>query len=215
MHQLFIATPTHICKRYCAKRFVDTTARYTRACDYHHIFCNSRASAREYYSGGDADYQDMQFGEEFYGKEDSIHRRIVGTMQALRERFLAGNIRWFLSLESDVMLGPNTIKDMFAAVNKYDANIIHANCYPGFNTATKPTMTERITMGCTLICREALEQIEFRYEPTLLGAFHDAFFGSDAMRAGFDTYYMPDIFVEHVHDDVGNRGWEQLPDSEK
>ena len=210
---IFIATPTHICKSYCAAEF--TRATYDHCRKYgaaHYVACNSRGDAFKYYSNppGVIYTHHPELGTAFSGGQDSIHRRITATMQFLRACFLNGNWEWFLSLESDVIINEKTVQSMLNCGQL----VVHSNCYHGFH-ACGTGKVDRITLGCTLIHRSVLEPIHFRYDPKILGAFHDAFFAIDCLNSNKTIWYDETITVEHRHTDAGQRGWERLPSGER
>jgi len=216
---LFIGTPTHACKQYCAGDFIKASIENAPKA-WHATVCNSRRDISHMYHLPEFGRmgRKMELGDDFYGQKDSIHRRLVVSMNYLRAAFLSTGKPWFLSLEADVLLRKDTLPLLFdIAGHATDDNIqvLHANCYPGFNTSEVICKTERITLGCTLIHREVMERLEFRYEPAILAAFHDAFFGHDAVAAGFAVYYTPFAICDHAHDEGGHRGWQDLNPSEK
>lgn len=212
---VFIATPTHVCKRYCAAEFcreVTRNAIEPFACSVI-IAGNSKASCSAYYSTASGiEYRDMEFGPEYFGKVDSIHRRITDTALYLRERFLLTDAEWYLSLESDVILWTEGFLPRMVGHN---VPVLHTNCYPGFNMCASYGTTQRITMGCTLIKREVIEKISFRYNPDLLGAHYDALFAHDCNVAGIKMYYDPSIQPIHKEDRLPGRGWMNIPESER
>ncbi len=140
------------------------------------------------------------------------------TCRALRRLFLAASCDLYLSLESDVIVEADTIPRMLAALESEYVDAVYANCYRqpeghGFLPSTVPCFTSLFTMGCTLFRRRVLEQIDFRYDPNLLGAFPDAFFSHDFTALGFKCWYDPTIWLEHAHRDggtEGGRGWENI-----
>lgn len=209
---IFIGTPTHICKRYCADEFKNSLLEFANETQKS-IVCNSIADAKDYYYSPGIYYRHLSLSKEFFGYTDSIHRRLVFTMNFLREMFLDTTKNIFLSLESDVILRKNTIDDIVQCLNEHkEIDVLHTNCYLGFNTVKKLSETDRLTLGCTAIRRHVLEKIKFRYDIKLLKAYHDAFFCHDAIQAGYKLYYHPDITLKHAHKSHSpSRGWEELP----
>jgi hypothetical protein len=219
--KVFIGTPTHFCKRYCAQEFVQAANLYASSKGaYHVVLCNSRADAAMHYRAPGVHYGHMpEIAVKWNGKPDSIHNRICCTMNMLRQNFLsAGSVdypspqwEWFLSLEADVILQPDTLERMLA----WQKPVLHTNCYDGFHQQKEAGKVDRITLGCTLVHRSVVERFEFRVDPEILGAFHDAFLAHDCNNAGIEMFYDPTIILPHRHDDVGTRGWNGLPSSEK
>ena len=225
---VFIGTPTHACKRYCVKQFVDAVRRYAPGAKFV-MLCNSRGAAgfdlffdgTTYLSPGFSEALD----DSYFDGADSIHKRITRTCNELRERFLLSDCDLYLSLESDVILGPDTLPRMVAAISD-EYPIVYANCYRwpggrGFLDDTRAGPVDRVTMGCTLMRRKVLEAIGYRYDPNLLGAFPDAHFALDCRNKGFKMWYDPTIWCDHLETPaakgVGSnrRGWAELPESEK
>lgn len=228
---VFIGTPTHICKRYCAAEFCEAVYNNAFGC-LHYISCNSQAasgsSAKHYYSqpeSPDRSFFQHCLDDSYYGNKDSKHKRIAYSMNFLREKFLLESdttnklrkkkqLEWFLSLESDLILGKDTIEQLVNSAFKYNASVLYSNCYPSFHFHKEPTEVDRITLGCTLIHRHVLEVIDFRYDSNILEAFPDAMFAYDCNRENFKMVYNPKIYVEHRNNGK-QRGWETLPMSER
>lgn len=222
---LFIGTPTHSCKEYCADRFVDAVLKHAPGA-FICVLCNSRLDARGYDVPGV--YYDHigrnhlvppVLDDSHYHTKEAVHKRIAKTCNMLREAFLeAEAFDLYLSLESDVILAADTLPRMLEAISD-DYPIVYANCYrwPSgrpFLEYTANGPTDRITMGCTLMKRKVLEKIEFRYDPELLAAFPDAHFAYDCRLHGFGMWYDPTIYVEHVEGGKGRRGWGEIPKDE-
>jgi len=224
LSQIFIATPTHICKRYAAKQFSDAICLYTGNARSM-VVCNSKADAAPYYAG----CRKMQYTRldvsksEYNNRIDSIHRRITDSANMLRDYFLKHTMcEWYLSLESDVILIPTTMEKIFKRVSTGNFSqegslikVLHTNCYQYFNDANEFGKTNRITMGCTLIHRSVLDHIKFRYDIQRLNGHYDAFFASDCSSNFIDMFYDPDIHVHHIKNAYGFGGWQELPASEK
>lgn len=211
---VFIATPTHIIKRYCASEFTQAVADFAPGSEFH-IASNSRGSAFSYYAQPHVKYHDMNFIASFYyGRKDSIHRRIVDTVNFLRGIFLEGYCEYYLSLEADVKINKHTLPDILSRMQD-GVKVLHTDCYPGFQSSQFFTTVNRLTMGCTMIHRSIVEQIPFRYDQSILAAHYDALFAHDCTAAGISMHYDPNIHVSHMHAPNGGRGWEQLNESER
>lgn len=216
---LFIGTPTHVCKRYCAHEFMEATITNAPGTEFH-VLCNSRDGLPIYSTFPGAVYH--HFGSfldaSHFHCVDSVHKRIAATCNELRSRFLDSKCDLYLSLESDVMLAPDALPRMVAAISD-EFPVVYANCYrwPNglpFLEYETPQRTGQITMGCTLIRRDVLEKIEFRYDPNLLAAFHDAHFAFDCNKLGIGMWYDPTIHLRHVEGGTGRRGWGEIPQDE-
>lgn len=211
---VFVGTPTHICKRYCAREFCEASQKYLvglYGCK-HTIANNSKKSAKTFYGGySGIDFVDVKFPESCYGQTDSIHKRITTTANWLREMFLATDCKWYLSLESDVIFNHDFLPRML----KHGVSVLHTNCYHGFNVSDVFGPTDRITMGCTLIARHVIESTAFRYSQTLLAAHYDALFAHDCNELGIPMFYDPEITPLHMEDRLPGRGWNNLPEEER
>jgi hypothetical protein len=223
-NNVFIATPTHICKRYCASRFLEAVERNADGA-FHCIVDNSGSKAiKSYYPERKDRHVDSlkeMTPKDAEGKAWSIHERIVGSMNYCLGVFLNSfdkKHEWFLSLESDVILDVNTIQDLILTADKHCCKVVHSNCYPGFNKSLEICETDRLTLGCTLIHRSVFDSerfLCFRYDKEILAAFHDAFFAIDCKERGIKMIYNPFIKVLHMHAANKSRGWEELPSIER
>ena len=122
---------------------------------------------------------------------------------------------WYLSLESDVILNKEAVDLIVSNVQNKFAFVLHTNCYSGFNNAKERGNTDRLTMGCTLIHRSVLSEIEFRFDESLPQAHYDAFFAHDCISKNIPMVYDPSIVLEHCHDEKGSRGWCEIPKIER
>lgn len=223
--RVFIGTPTHACKAYCAKEFVAAVRKYAPEADFR-VMCNSKEDPPDYaVSGVYYDHIAHLLDSKCYDALGAVHERIIRTCNILREFFLDSEADLYLSLESDVLLGPDTLPRMLSQVSD-EYPVVYANCYrwpngQGFLEQKFAGPVDRVTMGCTLIKRHVLEKIEFRYDPNLLGAFPDAHFAYDCRKYGFGMWYDPTNWVDHVESPATKgtgttrRGWNDLPKSEQ
>jgi hypothetical protein len=213
-NNVFIGTPTHICKRYCANQFIQAVDFYAPGA-WHLIICNSLGNAEIYYRSKHTsvkrEFQHLKLDESYYHRPDATHRRLTVTMNSLREQFLSSGKFYYLSLEADVIINEQTLGMLLESIRSSGADIIHSNCYPGFHDYDTFTWVERMTLGCTIVKRSVLDKIAFRYDNSLLRAYPDAFLAEDAVKQGFKIGYDPKIKVEHCNDITGTRGWSTLP----
>lgn len=205
---IFVATPTHIIKRYCAEEFISAVLQHAPGVEFV-VVANSRGNPSPYYRRKGVRFIHQELDESYYDRVDSIHKRIVHSVNFLRDLFLNGKWEYYLSLEADVILNSNTIPAMLD--RQCFGAVLHTNCYKGFHDLTEFGRVQRITMGCTLIRRPVLESISFRYDPDLLAAHYDALFAHDCNVRGIPMWYDPEIVVEHKSDSQGFRGWHHLP----
>lgn len=218
MENLFIATPSHSCKRYCANEFTQALKEHAPQA-YKSIIFNS--TGRILFGGENEVFQSVSFLEnatDLRNKIGSIHERIVQSAQKLREQFLAGKWEYYLSLESDVILNELTIPLLFSLARTYpDCNVFHTECYTSFHPKyeNNPQRVHRLTMGCTLIHRDIIKDYPFRYDPLNLAAHYDALFAMDLNNNNVPIIYDANIVLEHRENRTTGRGWIELPRSEK
>lgn len=211
---IFIATPTHICKRYCSMEFcvaaIESAVKPFEAKFF--VAGNSKSSCKIFYNFPEVQYFDVKLDQSYYSNKEAIHSRLTKTANWLRSIFLTSDCEYYLSLESDVILqGRKQIEAMI----DHQKPVLHTNCYPGFNASPEFCSTDRVTMGCTLIQRDVVEAIEFRYDPTLLAAHYDSFFAHDCIARGIPMFYDPNITPVHLEDRLPGRGWSNLPEEER
>jgi hypothetical protein len=224
---IFIATPTHFCKNYCQKEFLEAVLE-TAVKPYDatiFVLNNSEESSYgtfflENYNNRNIHYIETNFHksnrEFFFGNRLAIHRRITETAKLSRKIFLddCNYGDWYLSLESDVILNKDSFDKIIKNICEKAALILHTNCYCGFNSSKERCFTQSITMGCTLIHRSVLEKINFRHDESLPEAHYDAFFAHDCVSNGIPMIYDPEIHFEHRHEKTG-RGWDKIPSNER
>ena len=217
VERIFIATPTHICKRYCATEFVGSVLSHALDvydCEFH-IAGNSEASCEKFYSNPRVKYNDMDLPSTYFKHREAIHQRIVYTANFLRRAFLESDCKFYLSLEADVMLHAHDMQELVRnMVSLTDWDVLHTNCYANFNRSLVREPTNRITMGCTLVRRAVLEEVSFRYDSKVLAAHYDAFFCKDAIAENYRCVYEPSIKPDH-RDQSNMRGWVEIPYSER
>lgn len=225
MTNIMVATPTYSVKHYAAAHLAKHTDQAfpveRRRDGWWRIVANSREfdwAPFQHVVGLDMIHLN-KLPDDHYECKGAIHRRVVASMNQLRELFLSSSSQWFLSLESDVLLTRKQVRDMIACVNEHRIVCLHTNCYVGFNDSPVFTKTDRLTLGCTLIHRSIIEQFEFKYRPDLLAAFHDALYVYDMNKAGIISHYEPNIQPIHLCEvrskgSIVCRGWQHLPTSE-
>ena len=213
--KLFVGTPTHVIKRYAAKAYTHGLVKSTLVACPVSIVCNSKEKMRDEYKPFEVLH--LFLGADYYGNPQAIHRRILISMHYVREQFLHSGAEWLLSLEADLILTPEILEQMEHRVNTVpDLRVLYTNCYRGFIQDIKGLgLTNRITLGCTLLHREVVDRFPFRIEWDNLKAFHDAHLANDCSNAGIPMHYDNDIIVNHVESIGTGRGWGHLPITER
>lgn len=214
---MFIATPTHIIKDYCAREFAhEASVRFSPSNIF--ILCNSKEEMRELYTVNNVNYLHVHFDDSYYNVYGAIQRRVTTTMNILRHIFLehTPKLDWFVSLEADVILNDAAVDELIRTLNERpDIVVLHTECYHGFQdqlAAQEQTVeVDRMTLGFTAIHRSVLERFEFKINMDMLAAFHDAHFAMDCVANGIKIHYNPKIIVEHRDSGAYNgRGWQNL-----
>ncbi|MEK6941060.1 MAG: hypothetical protein AABW49_04135 [Nanoarchaeota archaeon] len=140
---------------------------------------------------------------------EGARERIVASRNLLRKKVLDGGYEWFLSLEQDVIPPPNLIQKLLSHNKKLISGIYFARNIWNDNNVLIPLAYKSLPsddpvpsmrplthneifygeplqpivsagLGCLLIHREVLEQIEFRVEGDI--TFDDRWFFLDAFN---------------------------------
>lgn len=159
------------------------------------------------------------------GKE--TRQYIVESQNVLREHFLQYNYDYFFSLEVDVFPPKNIIEKLLSCNKKivgapYFWKFGKESCllisyFTGDNKVNthETTLPEAINfvdgtvkqvyengIGCTLISREIIEKIPFRWEKGN-PAYSDTFFYKDLFKKGYKNYMDTSILCKHYNSDWG------------
>ncbi len=89
---VFVATPTHACKVYCADRFVTAVLAHAPGAAFH-VVCNSKLDVRGSYERDERvtyTHVGRKLDATHFHRIDSVHRRICYTANRLRDTFLDG-----------------------------------------------------------------------------------------------------------------------------
>jgi hypothetical protein len=146
---------------------------------------------------------------------DIVHKRLVAACNLARDMVLSGNYSHLFVVECDVICQPDALRKLYEA----DKPQIEGLYYTDFDFWPREwwTMGDTIqpggargTLGVSLIKKEVLEKVSFRYDPNLLGAFHDAMFHYDAEQLGYHNYIHTGVICQHLMDGRKNRGWGKI-----
>jgi hypothetical protein len=214
---MFVATPTHIIKDYCAREFaVEVSSRFLPENVF--ILCNSKEDMQELYSVNGIQYLHAHLDDSYFNEYGCIQRRVVISMNILRHIFLhhTPKLDWFISLEADVIMNNAAFNELVSTLNsRPDIVVLHTECYHGFQDQLAAQYNivevERMTLGFTAIHRSVLERFKFKVNPEAYEAFHDAHFAMDCVANGIKIHYNPKIVVDHRDSAAYNgRGWQNL-----
>lgn len=216
---VFVAVPTFSGKEYCLHQFLQSVK--SLPCDVLIVdnsadpgFCNRMRAA----IGEDNKNVGIETIGHCFWVNDCSRKKLTMTRNYMRDRFLEGQYRFFLSLESDMIVEEAEIHRLIehhsegvlgALIEREGKDTVvsrridyqagkHCRRYNYSTSELKGKITE--AKGChlamTLIPRPVLERISFRYEPTVQ-MHDDSFFSLDCSRAGFKIYC--DGHVKPVH----------------
>lgn len=207
---LLVAVPTFDAKEYCLHEFLQAVKRLP----YDVLLVDNSADPGFYERmcravGEDSENVKLETIGHCFWADDCSRKKLAVTRNYLRERFLEGDYRFFLSLESDVIMQAAEIHRL---VDHYSDGVLGAlieregkdtvvsrrldyragkHCrrynYRFAELTGKITESQGIHLGCTLVPRSVLEKISFRYEPSV-NMHDDSYFSADCTRAGFRIY---------------------------
>jgi GT2 family glycosyltransferase len=152
-------------------------------------------------------------------------KRIVSSRNKLRKYALENNYDYFLSLEQDVI----PPKDIIERMLKHNKKAITAVVFSKFKgqilpllwkengddikfyklDEIEPNRLEQIRtsgLGCLLIHKDILNEIEFRYEKDK-NCFDDMFFCNDLKKKGFSLFVDTSIKCKHL---IKNKTWKDI-----
>lgn len=207
---VFVAVPTFDAKEYCLHEFLQAVKQLP----YDVLIVDNSADPGFYKRmcravGDDKKNIKIETIGHCFWVGDCSRKKLAVTRNYLRERFLEGQYRFFLSLESDVIMLKSEICRLIdqhsdgvsgALMEREGADTVVSrridyragkHCrrynYPFAELVGKITEAKGIHLGCTLIPRAVLEEISFRYEPPV-SMHDDSFFSADCTRAGIKIY---------------------------
>lgn len=216
---VFVAVPTFNAKEYCVHDFLQAVKRLP----YDVLIVDNSADPGFYELMCTAVGEDKHnvkietIGHSFWA-DDCSRKKLTVTRNYLRERFLEGEYRFFLSLESDVIVQESEIHQLMEAhsqgvlgalleregkdtvvsrrMDYRDGKHCRRHNYRFAELTGKITECQGAHLACTLIPRCVLEEISFRYEPPV-NMHDDSYFSVDCTRAGIKIYC--DGHVKPVH----------------
>ncbi|MCK4260842.1 MAG: hypothetical protein KAX49_17830 [Halanaerobiales bacterium] len=220
--KILIAVPIYDFKRYCMSEFLENLLTLSaevciidnsKEIDFFDEICDFLENKRR-----KADFQVEYIGNRF-SKTDSSRLKLTETRNELRNYFLSRNFDFFLSLESDVILTQSQLDNLFknqrterisvallerpnsdTIISKKIEYIPSTICqrfnYSFEELENKILNVKGCHLGCTLIPREILQKIPFRYEPSLL-THDDTFFSLDVIAKEYEIFC--DGFIKPKH----------------
>lgn len=137
-----------------------------------------------------------------------FQRNVSQSVNFLRDKFLLTNCKYFLILESDVIVEKNLLEKLENSISKLpsDWGALGALYYEGFHDYKKNGLqeTNHVLSGATVYKREAIEKYAFRWSLDNIGAFPDAWWSIDAKKE-YSLWNDHDIKLIHLHSSNGTR----------
>lgn len=152
-------------------------------------------------------------------KDTLFLRRVTGSVNYLRSEFLKTDSKYFIIIESDVLVPSNLIEQLLISIEEIEKEeekpwgVIGGLYYKGFHDYSLVGIqkTHHVLSGVTLYKREVIEKYPFRWSHDNLGAFPDAWICFDVNKDGdYLLYNDHRITCEHLHDSTGRRGHQYL-----
>ncbi|MCP4648795.1 MAG: hypothetical protein GY853_01765 [PVC group bacterium] len=209
---VFIAIYTNKCKEYCDQRFFSNL--FSSNLNHASVNVVDNSSDIEYTKKLEKICEDKanvyRIDIDEKRKDVRFLRNVTESVLLLREKFLEGNWKYFIILESDVLPKDNEWLTSFMEVTD-EADIIGGLYYMGFHDPglwqgeIRVVPTHHVLSGCTLYKREVIEKYPFRWSEENLGAFPDAYICFDAGNEYRLANYTK-IVCDHLEKSQGDRG---------
>jgi hypothetical protein len=121
-----------------------------------------------------------------------------------KQRLFPVLYRWLTDKEQEEMKGkkdvlekinPGLYKDL--EKNQFDFSIVRVKLKPEDVVQPRLLKVKQCGVGCVLLAKEVLEQVEFRIDHSTDG-FDDATFCDDALEKGYDLYADTSVKCQHL-----------------
>lgn len=216
--KILVGCPTSNHKKYCFKEYLNAVKNLTYK--NYDILIIDNSENNDYFNEIKKELPCIK--DEWF---ENARDRIVHSRNILRKRVIE-KYDYFLSLEQDVI----PPKDIIEQLLKHNERIISA-LY--FKTDPNGTLTpllwikddvgvrkayldeveedklfeaSAVGLGCILIHKDVLKEIEFRYDKNKEG-FDDVFFCDDAIKNGFKIYCDSSIKCKHL---IKGMDWDSI-----
>lgn len=213
--RFFICTYTNRVKDYCDTEFLDRLAKISKG--IHPVLIVDNTNDDGEYSSRlitlTHKYPNINVSwlmVPSHPQESKFQRNVCQSVNLCRDEFLMSGCSHMLIIESDV-LPPEDLLDRLEEsvlfLEGEDWGIVGGLYYKGFHDYSLRgiNQTHHVLSGCSLYNRQLIVSTPFRYEPTALGAFPDAWMSVDATAKGFTLWNNHDILCEHLEISPGRR----------
>ena len=209
MGDFFIAVYTHEVKSYCDMEFFSNIANFTLK-DYElHVVDNT--SHLEYIEKLGHLFESIGLYPKSITHIDvptepyvsCFQRKVCDSVNALRDKFLESDCKYFVIIESDVIPPIDVLETFLSVIDEGD--IIGGIYYEDrhldewFDPEHKEIIDDVVFSGCTLYKRDVIESIKFRIAQYDGVHFPDTIMSIDAHNAGHRRILYTGIKCKHTH----------------
>jgi hypothetical protein len=211
MKKFFVASYTHQCKDYCDAEFIQRFAEISAGMPTL-LIDNSPESSGYHEKLKElvnpfpwVTLQSIEVDPD--PKETLFHRNVERSANLIRDHFLQSVCDYLVIIESDV-IPPKDLLELFSAsiddfnfwIDRSKWGILGGLYYTGFHDFNKTGIqqTNHVLSGCTVYKRELIERFPFRYDPSYLVPFPDAWMSHDARNAGYTLWDDHSIICKHL-----------------
>ena len=218
--RILIGCPTSNYKSYCLKEYLHGVRNLTHK--YVDLVLVDNSKNSDYYN----ELKKLKIKVIKDDYKESVKERIVSSRNKLKEYFLKNDYDYLLSLEQDVVSPKDVIerlmkhgKDICSGLyfKEKDNELIPIMYVPYKNEFAKLLKFEEIPenelievitsgLGCVLIKRKVLENVEFRYEKNK-EPWDDVWFCEDARQKGFKVYVDTSVRCKHF---IKGMKWDEI-----
>jgi GT2 family glycosyltransferase len=222
MKKILVACPVADVKGYCFDEWIIKANNLTY--ENKDIFVVDNSENREYYDSIKSKYENVSFARVNPKQYPSFKSALAKSHDTIREKVLKDDYDYLLHLESDVFPPIDIIERLIEHKKKIVGALYHIELgeqsklmvqeLESFGIEHRETFNLDETdlsfvdgkvkrvfscgLGCILIHRSILEEVEFRYEEG--SPVHpDSFFFADINQKGFPVYVDTDIYCEHYN----------------
>jgi GT2 family glycosyltransferase len=222
MKKILVACPVADVKDYCFDEWIIKANNLTY--ENKDIFVVDNSEGREYYDLIRNKYKNINFSRVNPVHFKSFKKALAKSHETIRQKALKGNYDYLLHLESDVFPPIDIIERLMEKKKKVIGGLYHIELgeqsklmiqeLESFGVEHRETYNLDETdlsfvdgkvkrvfscgLGCVLIHRSVLSDVEFRYEEG--SPVHpDSFYFADLNQKGYSVFADTDIYCEHFN----------------